>query len=147
MRRNGFTLIEMLMVIVVSGAILLIGYPKLNDALISSSVRGARTTIATMFAQARAASAQRGQEAHVAFSGNRAVVVVRVAPGSANWADTLGVVRDLNAEFGVTVTRTDDSLSFDPRGFGRNNGTVTVTIARRGHVDKLSVSAFGRMIQ
>ena len=63
------------------------------------------------------------------------------------WADTIGVVEDLNARFGVTVTASDDTIRFDPRGFGLNGTAQTITVARGAIADTVFISAFGRIQQ
>lgn len=146
MRRDGFTLVELVMVIVVAGLILIIGVPRMNSAVVDSNIRGARNSVHNMLAQARAGATEYGRATAVRFNGNQAYVTV--ATGQlVNPLDTLGEVRNLNREFGVTVGASAALVSYDPRGFGLNGGNVTLTFTRSGHADTLVVSSFGRVLQ
>ena len=60
MSRKGFSLIEMITVVVLIGIIAAIGFPRLRDALEKQNVRSAKALIATMAATARGAAIQRG---------------------------------------------------------------------------------------
>lgn len=145
MRRKGFTVIELMMVMVVSGLIMLVAFPRLRSGMLKSSIRSARGDIVAMHSKARTASVQYGKPTYVAFSGNRAVVLVRVAPGNVAWADSLGGVQDLADKYGVSLTVSEDTLKFDPRGFGIQGGSVY--IRRSGYADTITVSGFGRVVQ
>ncbi len=144
MRRNGFTLIEMMMVVVVSGLMLLVAFPRVRSGMIKSSIRSARGDIVSMHSQARTAAVQYGKPTFVDFTGDRAVVLMEVAPGAASWADTLGGVQDMADKYGVDLGATAD-WKFDPRGFGLQGGTVY--IRRGGYADTITVSGFGRVVQ
>jgi prepilin-type N-terminal cleavage/methylation domain-containing protein len=145
--RRGFTLIEIMIVIVVSGLLFLIGMPRLRDAVVRNNVYQARVAISALYARARAVSIEQGRLGYVAISGNRVAVLVRIAPTGAAWADTIGVVEDLNARHGVTVTATNDTIRFDPRGFGLNGTTESIAVSRAGIADTVFISAFGRIQQ
>ena len=56
MSRKGFSLIEMITVLVLIGIIAAIGFPRLRDALEKQNVRSAKALIATLAATARGAA-------------------------------------------------------------------------------------------
>ena len=56
--RNGFTLVETLIVVVLLGLMTLIAFPKMSSAMVRNDLRGARTTMVNMIAKARAAAVQ-----------------------------------------------------------------------------------------
>lgn len=141
MRRNGFTLIEMMMVVVLTGLIMLVAFPRVRLGIIKSSVRSARGDIVTMHSQARNAAVQYGKPTRVSFNGDRAMVLLEVGTGS---TDTLGGVQDMSDKYGVRLTASQD-WKFDPRGFGLQGGTVR--ISRSGYADTITVSGFGRVVQ
>ena len=145
--RKGFTLIEVMIVIVVAGLLFLIGLPRLRDAVARNNVYQARVAVSALYARARAVSIEQGRLGYLARNGNRITVLVRVAPTGAAWADTIGVVEDLNARYGVTVTATDDTIRFDPRGFGMNDTPESIAVSRDGIADTVFISAFGRIQQ
>jgi prepilin-type N-terminal cleavage/methylation domain-containing protein len=145
-RRDGFTLVETLIVVVLLGRRVLIGFPKMSAALGRSDLRGARTTMINMVAAARAASVQGNRLTWIKFQGNTAHVLARprlaVGPGD---ADTVGAVRNMSTQYGVTVVATD-SIQFDPRGFGTAfGGTKTIVLSKGGHSSTITIDGVGRV--
>jgi prepilin-type N-terminal cleavage/methylation domain-containing protein len=149
--RSGFTLIEMLIVVVILGLIVLFGYPKVGAAMAKTDLRSARTTVINLVATARAASVQTNRRTWIKFQGNQAYVLARPRQkAGAGTADTVGTVQNLSAQYGVTLaTGADpDSIQFDPRGFGANLGLgVTVTLSRNGHAETVTLDGLGRVIK
>jgi prepilin-type N-terminal cleavage/methylation domain-containing protein len=153
--RYGFTLVETLIVVVLLGLIVLIGFPKISSAMVKNDLRGARTTVINMVAQARAASVQGNRLTWIKFAGNTAHVLARprviLAGGvGLNPPDTVGVVQDLSKQYGVTVSFTAgaDSIRFDPRGFGSWTGGAlshTITLARDGYSSTITIDGLGRV--
>jgi prepilin-type N-terminal cleavage/methylation domain-containing protein len=144
--RKGFTLIEMLLVVVILGIIVLLGFPRIRAGITSASVRGARTTLINLLAKARTAATQTNRIALLKIEGDNAFVLMRprlVPPGD---ADTLGAVERLGDSYGVTVTATIDSVRFDPRGLGSGFGTgTTFLISRNGITEAISIDGLGRV--
>jgi prepilin-type N-terminal cleavage/methylation domain-containing protein len=148
-RRKGFTLIETLLVIVIISILVLISYPKVSSAMVKTNVRSARTTLANMFAKARAAATQTNRKTRLKFSGNRVWIVAspRALPGVGT-VDTIGPVENLNTLYGVTVTTPVDSVNFDPRGLAGGFGaTSTLKVAKSGHTDSIVVNGLGRVVK
>lgn len=145
-KRRGFTLIETLMVIVVAGLMMAIGFPRLRQAMVSTNLRSARNTVAALHAQARAVAVERGRASELQVSGNRAVVVTtpRLVDLSGSTHDTVGGVHDLLEEFGATLSLSG-TIGFDPRGVGTNTSTTTMAVTKGGHTLSLVVSPFGRL--
>jgi prepilin-type N-terminal cleavage/methylation domain-containing protein len=150
--RSGFTLVEALVCVVVLGLIALIGMPKISAAMVRSDLRSARTTVINLVATARAASVQTGRRAWLKFDGNTALVIARprqtVGGGvGVDPPDTLGTLRDLSTQYGVTVSGVD-SIQFDPRGFGSSFGdTTSVTLSRNSHSETVTIDGLGRVIK
>lgn len=148
-RRSGFTLIEMLMVIVIVGMLVLIGFPKVSSAMVKTNVRGARTTLANMFTKARTVATQTNRKTRLKFNGNQVWIVAspRLLPG-AGTVDTIGPVENLNTLYGVAVTSPVDSITFDPRGLAAGFGaTSTLKVAKSGHTDSIVVDGLGRVVK
>lgn len=147
-RRDGFTLIEMLTVVVVISAVSLIGFPRIRAAKYKSELRSARTSVASMYARARSAAIQYNRATILAFNGPSAVVLAtpRLVPAGGT-VDTVGRVNNLSVGYNVTVATTNDSLRVDPRGFGGNTAAVTVRLTRAEFTDSVVVGPYGRLIQ
>jgi prepilin-type N-terminal cleavage/methylation domain-containing protein len=146
-RRHGFTLIEAAVVVVVIGAVALIGFPKLSGALAKNNLRSARTTLANMFTKARAVSMQSNRSTWINFNGN--TIVVTSSPrtvAGAGTVDTIGAVERLDASYGATVTAPVASVAYDPRGFGSGLTTpLTFLVTRSGKRDSVIVDGLGRV--
>lgn len=143
-RRNGFTLVEMLIIVVMIGIIVLMGWPRLYDALNRSNLRGAQQSISAMYAQARSAALQGGRQVWLNVNGNRLWITAspRLNAGTGT-VDTVGSVKDINSAYGATVATTTSSFAIDPRGLAGSTGTITVTLA--GRSDSVQVSGYGRV--
>lgn len=148
-RRDGFTLIEMLTVVVVISAVSLISFPRVRTAKYKSELRSARTSVASMYAKARSAAIQYNRATILAFNGPSAVVLAtpRLVAAAGSTVDTVGRVNNLYAAHGVTVATTDDSLRVDPRGFGSNASSVTVRLTKSEFTDSVVIGGYGRLIQ
>jgi prepilin-type N-terminal cleavage/methylation domain-containing protein len=149
--RQGFTLIETLVTVVVLGLIALIGYPKLSATMNKSNLRSARAAMINLVTKARIASSQLGRRTWIKFEGNKAYVIARPrkTPGGTGTVDTIGPVLDFSQEYGATVTHTGgvDSIQFSPTGVGSSPGNVTVDVwlARSGFRDSLRIDFLGRI--
>jgi prepilin-type N-terminal cleavage/methylation domain-containing protein len=147
--RSGFTLIEALIVVVILGLIMVIGYPKVGAAMAKTDLRSARTTVINLVATARAASVQTNRRTWIKFEGNKAYVLARPRqkpPLLGNEVDTVGTVQNLSAQYKVTVAPVLDSIQFDPRGFGVSLAD-TITLSRNGHTETVTLDGLGRVIK
>jgi prepilin-type N-terminal cleavage/methylation domain-containing protein len=140
MRRNGFTLMEMMMVIVIMGLMLAMGLPKLHDWSNSADASGARTSAVALLAKARAAAIQNNQLTTASFEGTSGAVVVQATN------DTLERVA-MGTQYGVTMSPSSWSVTYDPRGIGQFHSPYTVTFTRSGKTSSLTVSGYGRVAQ
>jgi prepilin-type N-terminal cleavage/methylation domain-containing protein len=153
MRRTGFTLLEVMLVVVIIGVIAMVGVPKMKDAIQKTNVRSARSATATYVSTARQAAIQRGCRGVVHFSsGASGTVWVTVCPRMSTTGsgtiDTIGVVSKMAKLYGVTMSETRDSVEFDPRGLNLNNATtVTVRFAgSMGTTDSIVVNQVGKVV-
>lgn len=149
--RNGFTLVETLIVVVIFGLLTAVAFPKLRSALVQNDLRGARTMTINLVAKARAAATQSNRRTWVRFAGNSAYVLARPrqAAGAGN-ADTVGGVQNLYDVYKVNLsvlTAGVDSIQFDPRGIGSgfNTSGVTIQLSRGGYTSSIVIDGFGRV--
>jgi prepilin-type N-terminal cleavage/methylation domain-containing protein len=149
--RQGFTLIETLITVVVFGLIALIGYPKLSATMSKSNLRSPRGAMINPATKARLASSQLGRRTWIKFEGNKAYVIARPRTPflAGSDADTIGPVLDFSQEYGATITHTAtaDSIQFSPTGIGGSpgNAAVDVRLARSGFRDSLRIDFLGRI--
>jgi prepilin-type N-terminal cleavage/methylation domain-containing protein len=147
-RTNGFTLIELMIVVTILGTLMLIGYPRMRDGRTRSNVRGARTTLVNLLSKALTAATQNNRVTLLKIQGNNAFVLARprLVAAAGSDADTLGAVQPLGAIYGVTVTAAIDSVRFDPRGLGTGFGTgTTFLVSLNGKTETITVDGLGRV--
>ena len=149
---RGFSLIELLTVLVIIGVTTAMAFPRLRAAGQDADVRGAEAALVASVSRTRAAAIQRGRPARLYFGGNRAWTAV-VAPNG----DTthVGAPTNLAGLFQVTAAVTpaeNDYVQFDARGVGIPSGAagtaVRVDLTRSvGHVGRFCVTRFGRVLR
>ena len=147
-RRNGFTMIEMLMVIVVVSLVALVTLPKFQDAMGQNTLHGTRSRVMSRFAAARAAAVTSGRVAYLHVHGNQLYVTAkpRRATAGTGTQDTITPVENLYTIYGVSMTPVGaDSVRIDPNGVG---GTAaTVLLSKGSRVDTVHISKYGRVMK
>jgi prepilin-type N-terminal cleavage/methylation domain-containing protein len=148
-RRRGFSLVEMLIVVVMIGIMLSIGFPKLRAGMTNNNVRAARTALINMMAGARSASSQTNRTTWVKIEGNRAVVMARppLSTAGGRTADTIGPVQNLGQLYGVAITPNGDSVRFNSTLTSLGVFGKTFTITRSGRVETVAVDGQGRVLK
>ena len=153
MRRTGFTMMEMLVVMVLVGVIAMIGFPKIRNALQKTNVRSARVAAGTYVATARQAAIQRSCRGVVHFTpGAAGTVWVTVCPrmttGGSGTIDTIGVVGKVAELYNVTMSQTLDSVQFDPRGLSMTGLQVSLAFAGSdGSRDSILINQLGKVVR
>ena len=145
-RRNGFTLIETLMVIVVISLTGLIAIPKFTDALAQGNLRGSRAKVMAFYSAARTASLSSGRPTYLHLSGNRIYVTAtpRRKPGAGS-RDTVTTLENVYTQYGVSLLTTTDSVRIDPNGVG---GTAaTIRLLKGSRADTIQISQYGRVLK
>lgn len=145
MRRSGFTLVEMLIVVVLLGLMSAIAYPRLKGPAAKLSVRSARQQASEMLVVARTAAVQSGAETRFIRSGN---VLRTVMDSSGTWI-TLAA-RDLYSMHGVTVAVTGtlpkDTIRFDARGVAIGlTASETLKFTNATAADSVCVTRVGKV--
>ncbi|HSA54479.1 MAG TPA: GspH/FimT family pseudopilin [Gemmatimonadaceae bacterium] len=119
--RTGYTLTEMLIVIVIVGSLALFTLPRFSGLNEASKLAAARKEVEAAIATARAAAIQKGRPAQFSIAGNLMLVSVDTSAGGQR--DTIVDLKPLNTLYKVTVSSPTPSVTFDPRGWVTTSGT------------------------
>ena len=142
---SGFTLGELIIVILMVGVLTAMIAPRVGEAITKQGVRSARSAIVSMHSTARAAAVQRSRRTTLLVSGT--TLVVRARHPVTGVLDTIGNPQDMRSRYGVSVVTTRDSVVFDPRGVGVESGATTIVVSRGAYADTLQISAAGRVLR
>jgi prepilin-type N-terminal cleavage/methylation domain-containing protein len=142
---RGFTLIEVLIVMVVVGIMLSIAVPRFGDSITRGNVHAARNLVVSRHATARATAVQRARPTRLVFNGGN--LVIRSQHPVTGATQTIGAPEGLNSHYGVTFYATRDSLVFDARGLGMESGVTTIVVSKSGYADTVQISSMGRVLK
>ena len=146
MNRRGFTILELLVVIVMLGVLMALGIPRLRNAFNSNSTRAARSALTTLVAKARASAVARGCRATIHFtSGTNGTAWVTVCRLNGAGLDTLGGVEPIGDRFTVTLTATRDSVSFAPSGISFDGLSTTLRLSSTTGQDSVFINQIGKV--
>jgi prepilin-type N-terminal cleavage/methylation domain-containing protein len=150
-KRLGFTLVELALVLVLMGLVIAMALPKLRTAWARFNVRAARIAFDAVAARARAAAVQRGCVSTLNFtSGSSGNVWVTACPASGSAAsDTVGPMEFLGTRYGVSLSSSQSSVRYDPRGVSVGGQTVTVlfTASAGGKTDSAMINRLGKVVR
>ena len=144
--RGGFTMIEMLLVIVIAGLMMGIAIPTFLKFSDKNAINSAAVAVSTMNSRARLSAVQRGRTTRLMIqpSSNQMWIVSMNVAGTGY--DTLGSVENLNTRFGITFTTSSTSISYTPRGIGTATTSTTIILSKGTKADTLTVTPAGRML-
>lgn len=139
----GFSLVEMLIVVVLIGMMTLFAYPKVIRIFDQSQVRGARLAVLNKFNAARINARMSSRHVFLIRSGNVLWVErrPRVTPLLGSDRDTVGTFLNL-ATYLVTLTG-DDTVRVDPRGLVQGTTPWKAVFTRGAASDSIIISGFG----
>ena len=136
--RRGFSLIETIVVLAVTGILLSIALPNLRDLRDRSAVRGATLEVVGLLATARRSALEQGRTVATRFGAEQGIAVIAVG------ADTLAV-RRLSDEYGVSLDASRDSIAYNATGRGYGAANTRLIIARGSARDTVFVARTGRV--
>lgn len=134
----GLTLPEILIVLTILGIVMAIAVPRARTGLDRVSVRAAAGDVRATLNYARMLAMLGGLP--VAVDVDSAAGTLRVRRG-----DEPILVRAVGPAHGVRLGRTRDSLTYDPRGFGRGAANLSVLVRRGVAAETVFVSRLGRV--
>lgn len=135
---HGYTVLELVIVVTITGLLLAIAVPRTQLALDRIAVRAAAGDVIATLNAARS----------LALAGHSAVAVhvdsatgsVRVRRGSEQL-----LARGIGHAHGVRVGSSRDSLTYDGRGLGRGAANLSIVVRRRAAAETVFVSRLGRV--
>ena len=140
MRRKGFSLIEMMVVLAMLGIIVAISAPRIQTIRNRSNMRAARDEAATAIAIARSAAIQKGQKAYFRTANDSISAVV-------SSGQVVLMQRSLLDMYGAKITPLNGGpaqLNYDTRGFADYGSQVKYEIKINSKTaDTLCVTKLG----
>lgn len=137
-RRNGFTLIEIVLVTSLAGILTAVTLSKAGGFIDRIEVRGATTEAESMFSRARHIAIARGIQTTLDIDPVRKILSIKSA------AEVLSS-RDLGAAHGVNISTNKTSITYSPIGVGYGAANFTMIFSRGRSADTIYVSRLGRV--
>lgn len=142
--RGGFTLAEMLIVLVILGIALAMIIPKLSGVVGVSSIQGALNRVATDIAFTRIQAIRNGQRAQLVVGSTGKTYTVVTDPNGAN--RKVWKTENLALDYpDLVLSPGPATISFDSRGILVSGSTTTISATRQGRTDSLTISLVGRV--
>jgi prepilin-type N-terminal cleavage/methylation domain-containing protein len=133
----GFSLMEMLIVVVIIGLTTLWVFPRGQRMLEHTQVRGARSSVVNMINSAKLAARQNNSDMVFEVAGNMISVHPPGLPAI--------LQQNLRSEYSVSVTSGDLTIDFDKRGLVMGGLTNRIVVAKSGFSDSVKVDNYGRV--
>ncbi len=124
--RAGFSMTEMLMVMIVMAVVLAFGLPKFNSLRSSGKVGSAKVHLSSSIITARAAAVQNSRAARWNLTGN--AVTISALNGTGTYVNVRPPSR-FDSLYAVQLRSTQATIDFDARGIASNmTGTGKIYI-------------------
>src|ERR1051325_289226 len=135
--RRGFSLPEMLMVMVIAAISMRIALPKIAGMRDKSNLRTAKQAVMAEIANARAAAIRRSAVATFNLAGDSVYATTTISGTTANVRKPIRIDRTWNVTVRVSPGGgATDNIAFDPRGFATNlTGTRIYKFTRNSTTD------------
>jgi len=144
MRRNGFSMVEVLFVLILVGLIATIGFPRLQRGLEKQNVRSSKAMIATLAATARGTAIQRGCSATLNITGDSIwVTACGVNPPAA--LVQVGTKKLVGSTYSVQLSSSSPSIVYDPRGISTVFQPTTIRVIGPNYQDSVVINELGRV--
>jgi prepilin-type N-terminal cleavage/methylation domain-containing protein len=141
--RAGFTLVELLLVLLLMGLVLTLAAPKFVATIRYFTARSATSQVVADLALARTTAVREGRSTSLRILTASTYRVVVDADGTAADRVVKSVVVE-GAARGVALGAVGTRITFDSRGM-RRNATESITVTRAEGVDVVNVTIVGRV--
>jgi type IV fimbrial biogenesis protein FimT len=127
-RGNGFTMVELLIVVVIMGIIMMIAIPSYQIFMVKSRLNGAARMVMSDLMAARMKAVNLNQKVKISF-GNYIYKIWNDADGNGTIADNEGdnIEKDIHPDYYDVTLSISANPIFHPRGTAALGGTVTLT--------------------
>ena len=136
--QNGFTLIEILIVMAIMGIVMMFALPKAGNLNDRNQMRSAKDGIAARLAAARSAAIATGRTATFYVQGDSMRFTTGVGAAEANKGTTINLYK----QFGVRIISSAITIPFDGRGM-TSGSAQKVKFTRGSLTDSLCISVIG----
>lgn len=140
--RRGFTLLEMLIVVVIMGLTTLIVAPRIEQTLARRNVSGAKASFSATYYRARAAAVQNRRPATITIASGLISVSVTTAAGVTQY---IGQSLYFPTLYGITPVASAGSLTIGPTGLVTSGTPFTVALSKGSVHDTVQVTGYGRL--
>jgi type II secretion system protein H len=137
---SGFTLLEVLVILVVFAIVLAAGTPAVTRAMAAASVDNAATVIAGDLEQAFTLAARQRAPVRVEFDASNKRYYIKNRAGTALRTRNLGATSDLEVE---TISPSASIIDVFPNG--RASGPLVVDLARAGQSARVTMTRAGKV--
>jgi prepilin-type N-terminal cleavage/methylation domain-containing protein len=147
-RRQGFTLIEMLMVVVIISLTTLMAVPRFRATVNRSNMLSARAKVMASYSAARAAAAGSGRMTTMNINGNRVWVTAspRLKTSGTGTVDTIVLPKNLNTLYGVTATPSNGTTVVVNQT-GLATAANNIVLSHGTLADTIKISRYGRVLK
>jgi len=144
-RYAGYTLTEMLIVIVIVGSLALFTLPRFSGLNEASKLAAARAEVQAGLATARAVAIQKGRQSQFSIIGNK--MLVSVDTSANGMRDTVIRLQPLDRMYHVTVTGPSPAvITFDPRGWVTTSATLKYVLTGPSRTDSVCFKKTGQIL-
>jgi type II secretion system protein H len=139
--RGGFTLTELLIVLIVAAIITSMALPKMFSFIRHLNARSATSQVVADLTMARTQAVREGRSVSLRMTGASTyqVTVDNDVPTTIKTVDIRGGQRD------VSIAPADARVTFDSRGMLSAASANQLRVTRTGKADTVSISAVGRV--
>ena len=151
---RGFTLIELIVVVMVIGVVIGISAPRVRDGMEKINVREAKVSVANYVARARGSAVARGCQStlNITTGTTGKIWVTSCKTGDAGRTvaiDTVGTVDQVATKYGVNLSSTANTITFDRRGIATNFAFQTIKVTGNTYAsvkDSIRVNPVGKVL-